>query len=72
MARQPVLEIRRGLIKLRIWRKKSRSGTRHSVSVVRLFKNGSEWKESSRFDRDDLLLVAHMIDRAHTWILQHP
>jgi hypothetical protein len=71
VARQPVLEIRRGLIKLRIWRRKTRSGTRHSVTVVRLFKNGSEWKESSRFDRDDLLLVAHMLDRAHTWIIQH-
>ena len=71
MARQPVLEIRCRLIKARIWRKKTRSGTRHSVAVVRLFKNGSEWKESSRLDRDDLQLVAHLLDQAHTWILQH-
>ena len=71
MARQPVHEIRRGLIKVRIWRKKTRAGVRHSVAVTRLFKNGSEWKQSSRFDRDDLQLVAHLLDHAHTWILRN-
>ncbi len=71
MARQPIREFRCGLIKLRIWRKKTGARVRHSVAVTRLFKNGSEWKESSRFESDDLQLVAHLLDKAHTWILLH-
>jgi hypothetical protein len=70
MPKSPVHEIRRGLIKARIWRKKTRFGVRHSVALTRLFKNGSEWKESSRFGRDDLLLAAYVLDKAHTWISQ--
>jgi hypothetical protein len=70
MALHPVHEIRRGLVKARIWRKKTKSGIRHSVSVVRLFRNDDAWKESTRFGRDDLPLVRHVLDLAHTWIFQ--
>lgn len=58
-----------GLIKVRIWRKHTRSGTRHIVSVVRLYRNGDVRKESTRFSRDDLPLVRLVLDHAHTWIL---
>ena len=71
MARQPVHVVRRGLIKARIWRKRTRSGLRHSVAVARLYRNGDAWKESTRFGRDDLPLVMHVLDLAHTWIFQH-
>ena len=67
----PIHQIRRGLIKARIWRKHTRSGQRHHVSVVRLFRNGDVWKESTRFGRDDLPLVRLVLDDAHTWILRH-
>ncbi len=70
MPRTPVYEVRRGLIKVRIWRKRTRSGIRHSIAVVRLFRNGDAWKESTRFGRDDLPLVMHVLDLAHTWIFQ--
>lgn len=70
MATQPIHEIRRGLVKARIWRKKTRAGVRHCVTVVRLFRNGDTWKESSRFGRDDLPLAQLVLDLAHTWIFQ--
>jgi hypothetical protein len=70
MATRPIHEIRKGLIKVRIWRKRTRSGLRHSVCVVRLFKNGDVWKESTRFSRDDIPLVRFVLDEAHTWIYQ--
>ena len=63
------MEIRRGLIKVRIWQRKSKSGRRYSLSVVRLFRNGDEWKESTRFGRDDIPLVRLVLDEAHTWLL---
>lgn len=46
------------------------SGERHSVSIVRLYKNGDTWVESTRFGRDDLPLVAKVSDLAHSWIYQ--
>ena len=67
---KPVHEIRRGLITARVWRKKTRQGLRHSVTVVRLFRDGDLWKQSTRFGPGDLPLVRHVLDLAHTWILQ--
>ena len=40
----------------------TRSGERHNVTVVRLYKNGETWKESGHFSRDDLLLVGKVMD----------
>ena len=67
---RPIHEIRIGLITARIWRKRTRSGIRHTVSVVRLYRNGDVWKQSTRFGRDDLPLVKLVLDRAHTWTLR--
>jgi hypothetical protein len=70
MSKKTVHEVRRGLIKARIWRRRTRSGVRHSVAVSRLFRNGDSWKESTRFGRDDLPLVRYVLDLAHIWILR--
>ena len=68
MAQGPEQVVRFGLIKVAIWKNHTKSGDRHSVSVVRLFKDGDRWRESTRFGRDDLPLVAKAVDVAHTWI----
>lgn len=67
-AKSPAHVIRFGLIKASIWHNQTKSGDRHAVSVVRLYKNGDVWKESTRFGRDDLPLVAKVADLAHSWI----
>ena len=64
----PVQELRIGMMKVRIWRKHTRAGLRYTVSVVRLFRNGDVWKESTRFGRDDIPLLRLVLDRAHAWI----
>ena len=66
---KPTTEIRRGLIKARIWQRTSKNGVRYSLIVVRLFRNGDQWKESTRLGRDDIPLVRLLLDQAHTWIL---
>ena len=71
MARQPIHEVRRGLIKIRIWRSRTRSGMRHTITVTRLFRNGDVWKESTRFGREDIPLMRLLLDVAHTWIYTH-
>ena len=68
MSRPPVHQIRLGLIKASIWRKQTKAGERHSVTVARLYKDGDVWKESGHFGRDDLLLAAKVMDLAHSWI----
>ena len=70
MVRQPIHEIRRGLIKVRIWRKRTRDRLRHTITVARLFRNGDLWNESTRFGRDDIPLVRVALDAAHTWIFR--
>lgn len=66
---KPVFKIRRGLIKVRIWQRKTKHGMRFSLAVVRLFHNGDQWKESTGLGRDDIPLVRLLLDKAHTWIL---
>jgi len=71
MATLPVHEFRKGMIRVRIWRKRTASGLRHTVSVVRLFRKCDVWNESTRFHRDDIPLVQLALDDAHTWIFQN-
>ena len=64
----PVHTIRMGLIKASVWRNQTKVGIRHMVTIVRLFRNGDVWQESTRFGRDDLPLVSKVMDLAHEWI----
>lgn len=66
---KPVHELRIGLIKARVWRKRTRTGPHFSITIVRLYRDGDLWKESTRFGRDDLPAIRHALDRVHDWIL---
>lgn len=61
-------EIRLEAIKAAIWQNETSNGTRHNVTVSRLYKDGDEWKQTESFGRDDLLLLAKVVDEAHSWI----
>ena len=71
MATLPIHEFRKGLIRVRIWRKRTIAGLRHTVSVVRLFQKSDVWNESTRFNRDEIPLVLLALDEAHTWIFEN-
>ena len=66
--KKPVHEIRMGRIKAAIWENDTDNGTMHNVSVSRLYKDGDQWKDSTSFGRDDLPIVAKVVDQAHLWI----
>jgi hypothetical protein len=68
---RPVHEVRMGRIRAAIWENETENGTRHNVTLSRLYKDGDDWKDSSSFGRDDLPLVAKVSDLAHTWIFEH-
>ena len=72
MTDRPVHEVRLGRIAAAIWRNETESGsTFHNVTVSRLYKpEGGDWKRADSFGRDDLPLVAKVVDQAHTWIFE--
>ena len=71
MPRQQIHEIRKGKIKLRIFSRKISDHAKevYSVEILRLFKNGDQWKQSKRFGVNDLPLVRLLLDQVHGWIL---
>jgi hypothetical protein len=70
-AKRPVHEIRLGRIKAVIWENETREGTRHNISLTRIYKDGNTWKDSTSFGRDDLPLLGKVADLAHTWVYEN-
>jgi hypothetical protein len=69
--KRPVHEVRLGRVKAAVWANDSEHGIRHNVTVSRIYKDAEDkWQDSSSFGRDDLPLVAKVVDRAHDWIFQ--
>lgn len=68
---QPAHEIRLGAIKVAIWENETTAETRHNVTVTRIYKDGDQWKQTESFGRDDLPLLAKVVDLAHSWIFEH-
>ena len=62
----PIHEVRRGLIKVQI-RKRKHGFT---VSLIRLYRDGEVWKESARLGPKDIPLARLVLDRAYAWILE--
>ncbi len=69
-AKRPANEIRYGFVKVLVWENETSNGTRYNVTAARLYKDGDEWKETSSFGRDDLLLLCKALNDAHSWIYQ--
>jgi hypothetical protein len=68
---QPVHEVRFGSVKAAIWENQTTNGTRFNVTVARIYKDGEQWKSTDSFGRDDLPLLAKVVDQAHTWIFEN-
>lgn len=69
---RPVHEVRLGRVKAAIWENETQNGARHNVTVSRIYKDADDqWKDSASFGRDDLPLVAKVVDRAHSWIFDN-
>ena len=67
---KPVHEVRLGAIKGAIWKNDTQNGVRYNVTFARLYKDGDEWKSTDSFGRDDLLVLAKVADKAHSWIFE--
>ncbi len=66
---RPAQTIRFGRLKATIWRQESDKGPWYSVVLTRTYRDqAGNWQSSGSFGRDDLLLLAKLVDQAHTWI----
>ena len=69
---RPVHEIRLGTIRAAIWENRNSSkDVWFAVTVSRLYRDGDRWKNTSSFGRDDLPIVAKIMDMAYAWIYDH-
>jgi hypothetical protein len=70
---KPVHEIRLAACRAAIWANEtSNGGTRHNVTLSRLYKDDAgNWKDSSNFGRDELPLVLEVVRQAWLWILEN-
>ena len=66
---KPVDEVRFGAVKAAIWRNETDNGSRFNVTFSRSYRDSEgNWKSTSSFRRDDLLVVAKVADQAHSRI----
>lgn len=67
----PVHECRIGRIRGVVWENDSKDGKWYSVNITRSYKDGqNNWKQSSSFGRDDLLVVAEVSRLCFLFIAQ--
>ncbi len=67
---KPAHKIQHRGIAVTVWKNEGKNGTFHSVTLSRRYKQGEEWKDSSSYDEDDLLLLGELTKEAHAWIRQ--
>ncbi|MBX3360128.1 MAG: hypothetical protein KF912_02695 [Phycisphaeraceae bacterium] len=66
----PTDHVRIGAISAAIWANPTEKGIRYSVTIERLYRDpeSGNWKSTSSFNRDDMLVVAKVSDLVHTRI----
>lgn len=71
-APRPVHVVRYGAIKGAVWRNVVDNGnaTRpmYNVTFTRSYKDGDDWRDSSSFGHEDLLVLGKVANDCHTWI----
>jgi hypothetical protein len=63
---KPVGKITAWPIEAAIWK----NGEFYNVTFQRSYKDGTEYKSTNSFGRDDLLLLSKIADQSHSWIVK--
>jgi hypothetical protein len=70
---RPVHEVRIGRIQAAIWENRYDNskgpGVAFNVTLVKRYWHDNQWRDSSSFSRDDLLVAAKALDACHSWIV---
>ena len=62
---KPVAKFRIGLVTASVWKNNDKF---HTVTLVRSYKDGDEWKETNGLSQDDCLNAAKVLERAEAFI----
>ena len=65
---KPAHKIRHRNLSVTIWKNTGPKGAFYSATPSRAYKKGDSWQETDRFDFDDLLPLAKLLDEAYTFI----
>src|SRR5580700_124027 len=65
---RPFQVIRRGLLKAVIWENQTANGSMFCTQLIRVYKDGDDWKETHSLNREDLLHGAKLLDSADSII----
>jgi hypothetical protein len=69
---KPVHEIRLGRIRATIWAIRTENGRIWlNTTVSRAYYDGAQWKDANSYGRDDLPVLAKVLDLAYAWIWRH-
>ena len=68
----PVHQIRHGSISASIWRQETDKGQMFNVTFQRSYREGEDWKSSTSFGRNNLLVLSLIAARAFEWIGKQP
>ncbi len=57
----PVFSVRHRALKATVWKNETENGPMFNTTLTRSYKDGDEWRESTSFGWDDLLIVAELL-----------
>ena len=70
-ANPPVAKLRLGLLNASIWERATGSGTFHSATFERRYRDSEgNWNSTHGYDLSDLLALSKLADQAHSKILE--
>ena len=62
---KPKMSIRAGAVRAAIWENETEKGVRYpTISLSRSYREGEEWREAHTYNRDDLMRVRLVVDKA--------
>ncbi len=64
----PAQTIRKHSLKASIWRNETRNGLLYNVTLIRTYRDGDEFKDTSSLGFDDLANAAKLLLDAESWI----
>ncbi len=64
----PVREFRHRNLRATIWKNDTDKGFMYNVTMTRMYRDGTSWKDSQSFGFDDLMNLAKLLADAHTYI----
>jgi len=67
-ANAPVHAIRKHSLKVSIWRNETSAGVIYNVTLIRTYRDGEKYKDTSSLGFDDLANAAKLLLDAESWI----